>query len=62
MANVKMTCQHFELIAATIRATSPLIVSAPERLNVAHLFADHLTATNPNFDRERFIATATREV
>lgn len=58
MANAKMTRQHFELIAATIR---DLTFSPPNKQYIAAVFAATLDDTNPNFDRERFIAAATRE-
>jgi len=37
----------------------PFIEPAEEATNVAHSFADELATTNPDFDRLRFIRTAT---
>ena len=59
MANVKMTRQHFELIAEIIR--DGLNFTAENRAHIARCFAQRLAPTNHNFDRERFIAAATRE-
>ena len=60
-----MTRKHFELIAATINHLTvnqapdyPALVSLPTVRAIAVRFANELEHTNPNFDRERFIAAA----
>lgn len=45
-----MQHRHYATIAAII-ASMPL----PRRLTVAREFADYLPATNPRFDRTRFL-------
>jgi hypothetical protein len=47
-----MTKKDFELIAAVLRANSTETVV---RERVALDFADELAATNPRFDRARFL-------
>jgi hypothetical protein len=53
-----MTCsrQHFEMIARVLRETE-VDEQARERLTEA--FASELYATNPRFDRQRFIRRST---
>ena len=48
-----MTRKHFELIARVVRESG---LSAAAREKLAAEFADELDATNPMFDRKRFIA------
>jgi hypothetical protein len=48
-----MSRKHFVLIAATIKA---LAISPEYRKLVAEEFAYILRTTNPNFNRERFLA------
>lgn len=63
-----MTRRDFELIANALKAAKPTahpegteaaeIATLAENVawrNVALSFADHLSATNPRFDRERFL-------
>jgi hypothetical protein len=45
-----MTRCHFAFIASVIASLSD------DRQSVAHAFAARLAATNPRFDRERFLA------
>jgi len=47
-----MEHRHFATIATIIREMQP-DVYGPEQ--VAEIFADRLCATNPNFDRARFL-------
>jgi hypothetical protein len=44
------TRQHFQFIADNIRE-----LPEPERTRAAKVFANNLTATNPRFNRERFL-------
>jgi hypothetical protein len=47
----KMTRQHFQFIADTIKD-----IDDPQiRGGMARLFADRLRMTNPGFDRDRFV-------
>ena len=48
---MQMTRQHFKLIAQVVSE----IIDVQTRVKVAHIFADRLTATNPNFNRRRFL-------
>lgn len=57
----KMTKSHFELIAERTRSFPDFEYTLAGRARLADHFADALAATNPNFDRARFIAAATRE-
>lgn len=62
-----MTRRDFELIAATIRDSRSAAPEGSEHADtwfagfraahteLAHDFADELVATNPRFDRERFL-------
>jgi hypothetical protein len=50
---MKLTKQHFELIADTIAE-----LPERERLSVAHVFARKLATTNAYFNRELFIGRA----
>ena len=57
-----MTRQHFELIAEVL-SLGVDVIDASEidmRDRYAKAFADELSRTNPRFDRERFIAAATK--
>lgn len=55
-----MTRQHFEFIARTIRAlTSIPGIGRREQVQISHKFADDLSETNENFDRERFLRAST---
>ena len=62
-----MDKQYFELIAgvlwkiyyAGIYPESPIPIIYPDDL--ANAFADALASTNPNFDRERFLAACRGE-
>lgn len=60
---MKMTRQHFELIADAIR-TAPQNPTTRDgnaiRQDLAEHFADRLGATNPLFQRDKFIERATR--
>ncbi len=61
--------QHFEMIARVLReadlessldeyqpaAEHEREIIADDRRRLAHTFADELTATNPRFDRARFL-------
>lgn len=53
----KMTRQHFEFIADTIQRLQ--WASKIDLPYVAQVFADELAATNPNFNRDKFIRRAT---
>jgi hypothetical protein len=62
-----MSKKDFELIAGTIR-TAELTAGHAEyascqvaRSQMAHAFADALAATNPRFDRARFVAACMGE-
>lgn len=61
----KMTSQHFELIAKTIREMDK--VNNQEhgfidiREDVAYEFALALKKTNPNFDKERFVKACLKD-
>lgn len=55
-----MTSKDFELIARVLRDPT-LHLQDSKRLALAVRFADELGSINPNFDRERFIAAATRK-
>lgn len=46
---------HFEWLAEAVR-TSPLYDVDKEREPLAEHFASALAATNPNFNREKFLA------
>ena len=50
---VEMQHRHFTTIAAIIAG---LRVHEPSRSHIIKHFADELAATNPKFDRTRFIA------
>lgn len=50
-----MSRQHFTIIAETIRQTIFGTVTAEQREAIALQFADSLEATNPRFDRARFL-------
>lgn len=59
-----MTRKDYELIAKTISEIPTFLLASPvktSRLVIARRFANQLVSTNPNFDRERFIAAATGE-
>lgn len=51
-----MTHQHFATVAAIIAVIPWMAGSLYQRKLVAEHFADHLAATNPRFDRARFLA------
>lgn len=53
-----MTRKDFELIAKVLRNADE--VADEQTLEaLAEMFADELATTNPNFNRERFIAAST---
>ena len=52
---MKMTRQHFQLIADILRENERLGLSPSE---LAIRFASELAKTNDNFDRERFLAAS----
>lgn len=59
-----MTRKHFVLIANTINDLNfglSHVQNAGLREKTARAFAAALGGTNPNFDKERFVAAATRE-
>ena len=59
-----MTKKDFELIARVLRTARSDTPDATGRRVTAELaaaFADELAATNPRFDRARFIAAATKD-
>ncbi len=74
---MNMSRQHFQLIAEVLADTKTEADKLTESTNgktsygwkarsagineLAHEFADRLTETNPNFDRQQFIAVATGE-
>lgn len=61
MKNPNMTPRHFEFIASTIRNMPTFAASLrTQRESCAAAFADALAKTHSNFDRDRFIADATR--
>lgn len=49
-----MSRKHFELIARVLRNLDGTVPHA-DRKATAEAFADELRATNPNFDRARFL-------
>jgi len=51
---MKMSRQHYEMIAKTIRDN----FTFDERHKMAYIFAKALGDTNPLFDRDRFIRAA----
>jgi hypothetical protein len=53
MPSPKMTRGHFVLIAEMLRGAD---LEPATRARIAGHFADHLTRTNPLFDRARFLA------
>lgn len=54
-----MTKKHFEFVAATIAAMPAFSPSLrDQRRSCALAFAKALEATNPNFNRERFLQAA----
>lgn len=56
-----MTRAHFEFIAATIAAMPDRAASLrAQKESTARAFADSLPKTNPNFDREKFLAACTK--
>jgi hypothetical protein len=70
---MKLTRQHFELIAETLRDSKPEPYEEAGPLseiwdrdeldtwtNVVDLFADRLAITNPSFDAERFVQACGR--
>lgn len=50
-----MTRKHFKLIARALRAARPSVEGLDVHANCALALADALAATNPSFDRERFL-------
>ena len=60
-----MTRKDFQLIAEVLAASQPghgnteLDAQADTHDSVVIGFADRLATTNPNFDRDRFVAVAT---
>jgi len=50
-----MTKQDFELIARVVREATFTADAVTMRRSLATEFADALTATNPRFDRVRFL-------
>ena len=54
-----MTRQHFALIADIVKELPSLYmdepISAKQRVEIARYFASFLHATNPNFNRARFL-------
>jgi len=52
----RMSRAHFQLIAEVIRDVPNM--SSADRGDIARAFADRLVATNPAFNRERFIDVA----
>ena len=60
---MKMSRQHFELIAEVLADTQPLEIPAAinQWQKTISMFADKLAETNPLFDRDRFINAATNK-
>ena len=60
-----MTRKDFELIAATLRRLGEdnalCFDSTDDRDTIARVFANELSHTNPNFNRDRFIKAALPE-
>jgi hypothetical protein len=52
---VEFQRRHFEFIATTIAVELMHDLTKADRLRVATRFADSLQATNPNFNRARFL-------
>ena len=51
-----MTRKDFEIIAGIIAQMNPISENAQGyKVALVEHFADNLTVTNPNFDKERFI-------
>ena len=60
---MRMTRQHFQLIADTINdLTRDGVLSPPEAIMVATRFERVLRETNENFDCSRFYDAATRDL
>ncbi len=63
--DMKLSRQTFQLIAEVLASTDPgygnteLDAKADTHDETVQAFADRLSATNPNFDRDRFIDVAT---
>jgi len=60
---VSLEHRHFAFIAAALRASKPLAMDSEEAgdagavwLNVVERFANECRATNPKFNRARFLA------
>lgn len=56
-----MTRKDFELIAGVLASLDPDVLTNEQHQWIAEAFADRLAETNPNFDRERFMAAASAE-
>lgn len=52
-----MSKKDFELIADVLSEAQGIYASSPENMreNIAYIFADVLSETNPRFDRDRFL-------